>query len=202
MRSPCASLLHKCFSLVQCLSTYPFIFILAFQKIFKGKEKHRDLIRELRSVHALKMEEQELKKADKGNVTMLKQQRDKQRLKVKRADSTAQTKVEQLQTNFIPLFSVFSDFSTGGVSSRSGRRRTTRDVWHVVQGADSSPGGAQDPRLHTAGWERPSPARGWGEWKEAGGRTQTYRGRRDLQTSMCICRLHQIFRKSCDLQIS
>uniref|UniRef100_A0A3P8NNR0 Cilia- and flagella-associated protein 91 n=1 Tax=Astatotilapia calliptera TaxID=8154 RepID=A0A3P8NNR0_ASTCA len=46
-------------------------------EMFKGKEKHQDLIQELRTVHALKREEQELQKADKEHVMMLNKQRDK-----------------------------------------------------------------------------------------------------------------------------
>uniref|UniRef100_A0A3Q4GYR1 Cilia- and flagella-associated protein 91 n=1 Tax=Neolamprologus brichardi TaxID=32507 RepID=A0A3Q4GYR1_NEOBR len=49
-------------------------------EMFKGKEKHQDLIQELRTVHALKREEQELQKADKEHVMMLNKQRDKRRL--------------------------------------------------------------------------------------------------------------------------
>lgn len=51
-------------------------------EMFKGKEKHQDLIRELRTVHALKREEQELQKADKEHVMMLNKQRDKRRLEI------------------------------------------------------------------------------------------------------------------------
>uniref|UniRef100_A0A3Q3M553 Cilia- and flagella-associated protein 91 n=1 Tax=Mastacembelus armatus TaxID=205130 RepID=A0A3Q3M553_9TELE len=46
-------------------------------KMFKNKENYLELIQELRTVHALQKEEQELKKADKVLVTTLKQQRDK-----------------------------------------------------------------------------------------------------------------------------
>uniref|UniRef100_A0A7N6A4H1 Cilia- and flagella-associated protein 91 n=1 Tax=Anabas testudineus TaxID=64144 RepID=A0A7N6A4H1_ANATE len=46
-------------------------------KMFKGKENHLELIHELRTVHALQREEQELQKADKGLLTTLKNQRDK-----------------------------------------------------------------------------------------------------------------------------
>nr|XP_004551433.1 cilia- and flagella-associated protein 91 [Maylandia zebra] len=51
-------------------------------EMFKGKEKHQDLIQELRTVHALKREEQELQKADKEHVMMLNKQRDKRRLEI------------------------------------------------------------------------------------------------------------------------
>ncbi|KAJ4933042.1 hypothetical protein JOQ06_029879 [Pogonophryne albipinna] len=48
-------------------------------EMFEGKENHLDLIHELRTVHALQREEQELQKADKGLVMSLKKQRDKHR---------------------------------------------------------------------------------------------------------------------------
>ncbi|KAF3843154.1 hypothetical protein F7725_002003 [Dissostichus mawsoni] len=48
-------------------------------EMFEGKENHLDLIYELRTVHALQREEQELQKADKGLVMSLKKQRDKHR---------------------------------------------------------------------------------------------------------------------------
>lgn len=93
MRSTYVSFLHKCFSLAQFLSTYLFTFISAVLKMFKGKEKHQDLIQELRTVHALKREEQELQKADKEHVMMLNKQRDKRRLEVKHTDLTTWTKM-------------------------------------------------------------------------------------------------------------
>ncbi|KAM9347151.1 LOW QUALITY PROTEIN: cilia- and flagella-associated protein 91 [Symphorus nematophorus] len=46
-------------------------------EIFRGKENHLELIQELRTVHALQREEQELQKADKELVMSLKKQRDK-----------------------------------------------------------------------------------------------------------------------------
>lgn len=61
--------------------------------MFKGKEKHQDLIQELRTVHALNREEQELQKADKEHVMMLNKQRDKRRLEVKHTDLTTWTKM-------------------------------------------------------------------------------------------------------------
>lgn len=61
--------------------------------MFKGKEKHQALIQELRTVHALKREEQELQKADKEHVMMLNKQRDKRRLEVKHTDLTTWTKM-------------------------------------------------------------------------------------------------------------
>ncbi|XP_029314996.1 cilia- and flagella-associated protein 91 isoform X2 [Cottoperca gobio] len=50
-------------------------------EMFKGKENQLELIHELRTVHALQREEQELQKADKGLVMSLKKQRDKHRHK-------------------------------------------------------------------------------------------------------------------------
>ncbi|KAM9341994.1 cilia- and flagella-associated protein 91 [Pholidichthys leucotaenia] len=47
-------------------------------EMFKGKEKHKQLIQELRRVHALQKEEQELQKADKNLVMSLKMERDKE----------------------------------------------------------------------------------------------------------------------------
>lgn len=55
--------------------------------MFKGKENHLELIHELRTVHALQREEQELQKADKGLLTTLKNQRDKREIKVKHKNS-------------------------------------------------------------------------------------------------------------------
>ncbi|XP_059199054.1 cilia- and flagella-associated protein 91 [Centropristis striata] len=46
-------------------------------KMFKGKENYLDLIQELRTVHALQKEEQELQKADKELTMSLKKQSDK-----------------------------------------------------------------------------------------------------------------------------
>lgn len=55
--------------------------------MFKGKEDHLDLIRGLRTVHALQGEEQELQKADKLLIMALKKQRDNHRHKVKYTDT-------------------------------------------------------------------------------------------------------------------
>ncbi|XP_077437078.1 cilia- and flagella-associated protein 91 [Vanacampus margaritifer] len=49
-------------------------------EIFTGKENHLDLIKELRTAHALRAEEQQMKKADKEMVLALKEERDQQRL--------------------------------------------------------------------------------------------------------------------------
>lgn len=50
--------------------------------MIKGIENHMELIQELRTVHALEKEEQELMEADKKLVLSLKDQRDKARHKV------------------------------------------------------------------------------------------------------------------------
>ncbi|XP_073329946.1 cilia- and flagella-associated protein 91 isoform X2 [Pagrus major] len=50
-------------------------------EMFKGKENHQELIKELRTVHALQREEQELQSADKELIITLKKQRDKQQHK-------------------------------------------------------------------------------------------------------------------------
>ncbi|XP_037646327.1 cilia- and flagella-associated protein 91 isoform X1 [Sebastes umbrosus] len=57
-------------------------------EMFKGKEDHLDLIRGLRTVHALQGEEQELQKADKLLVMALKKQRDNHRHKVSQEEAT------------------------------------------------------------------------------------------------------------------
>uniref|UniRef100_A0A671W4K8 Cilia- and flagella-associated protein 91 n=1 Tax=Sparus aurata TaxID=8175 RepID=A0A671W4K8_SPAAU len=54
-------------------------------EMFKGKENHQELIQELRTVHALQREEQELHRADKELVITLKKQRDEQRHKASQA---------------------------------------------------------------------------------------------------------------------
>lgn len=89
----------------------------------------------------------------------------------------------QLQTISLPIFSHLPDLSCGGIPGQRVRWRAWALVWHFVQGADSSPGRAQDPCFYVTGWERPSPPRGWGEWKETGGGAQTQRRRWYLQTS-------------------
>lgn len=47
-------------------------------ELFKGKENHMDLIRELRTTHALQREEQELQKTEKDRILTLKKERDQQ----------------------------------------------------------------------------------------------------------------------------
>lgn len=52
-------------------------------QMFNGKENHLELIQELRTIHALQREEQDLQKANKAVVLALKKERDKHRQKVK-----------------------------------------------------------------------------------------------------------------------
>lgn len=52
----------------------------------KDMEDHRDLMRELRTVHSIDSEEQELLRADEERVTALRDQRDQQREKVRQTD--------------------------------------------------------------------------------------------------------------------
>lgn len=73
------------------------ISICVVAQMFKGKENHQELIQELRTVHALQREEQELHRADKELVITLKKQRDEQRHKVKHAEN------KFLQTSFVGL---------------------------------------------------------------------------------------------------
>lgn len=68
-------------------------------QMFKGKENHQELIQELRTVHALQREEQELQRADKELVITLKKQRDEHQHKVKHAENKFfQTSLVKLQT--------------------------------------------------------------------------------------------------------
>ncbi|XP_022596614.1 cilia- and flagella-associated protein 91 isoform X2 [Seriola dumerili] len=57
-------------------------------EMFKGKENYLELIHELRTVHALQREEQELQKAEKGLVITLKKQRDKHRHKTSQEEAS------------------------------------------------------------------------------------------------------------------
>lgn len=52
-------------------------------QLFEGKEKYLDLIKELRTVHALQSEEQAQQEVDKELVTTLKTQREQQSDQVK-----------------------------------------------------------------------------------------------------------------------
>uniref|UniRef100_A0A3Q0QP10 Cilia- and flagella-associated protein 91 n=1 Tax=Amphilophus citrinellus TaxID=61819 RepID=A0A3Q0QP10_AMPCI len=72
-------------------------------EMVKGKEEHRDLIQELRTVHALKREEQEQQKADKGHIMMLKKQRDKHGLKVKLVGAELEQVFDTLSKELIHL---------------------------------------------------------------------------------------------------
>lgn len=83
MCSPaCLKCLQNCWGLelfrnLFSLSAYVLI------QVYNGKENHLELIHELRTVHALQREEQELQKANKELVVTLKKDRDKHRQKVK-----------------------------------------------------------------------------------------------------------------------
>lgn len=57
-------------------------------EMFKSKENHLDLIQELRTVHALQTEEQDLQKADKEFVMTLKKQRDKLKHKTSQEEAS------------------------------------------------------------------------------------------------------------------
>ncbi|XP_051259441.1 cilia- and flagella-associated protein 91 [Dicentrarchus labrax] len=57
-------------------------------EMFMGKENHLELIQELRTVHALQKEEQELQNADKGLVMTLKKQRDEHRHKTSQEEAS------------------------------------------------------------------------------------------------------------------
>lgn len=86
---------------------------------FTGKEDHLELIYELRTVHALQREEQELQKADKDLVMTLKKHRDKEIERVRHKD-VCTYKISQTPTNLItPLFSPL----------RPLRRRQLRPEW-------------------------------------------------------------------------
>ncbi|XP_061649013.1 cilia- and flagella-associated protein 91 isoform X2 [Phyllopteryx taeniolatus] len=56
-------------------------------EIFTSKENHLDLIKELRTAHALRAEEQQMQRADKEMVVALKAERDKQRLQRSRGEA-------------------------------------------------------------------------------------------------------------------
>lgn len=94
-------------------------------QMFKGKENYLDLIQELRTVHALQKEEQELQKADKGLVMTLKKQRDKHTHKVKHTDTFTYNILQTPNNLITPSFSLSAlpDLSRGGVSGQSGRCR-------------------------------------------------------------------------------
>lgn len=49
----------------------------------KGKENHLDLIGELKTVHALQSEEQNLQRAEKDRIMNLRREKDQERRRVK-----------------------------------------------------------------------------------------------------------------------
>ncbi|XP_053185008.1 cilia- and flagella-associated protein 91 [Scomber japonicus] len=57
-------------------------------EMFNGKENHLELIQELRTIHALQREEQDLHKANKELVLALKKERDKHRQKTSHAEAS------------------------------------------------------------------------------------------------------------------
>lgn len=69
--------------------------------MLQGKENHMELIQELRTVHALQTEEQELKEADKELVLSLKEQRDNARHKVRH--TRTQNSVLKCHHTFSPM---------------------------------------------------------------------------------------------------
>ncbi|TDH06784.1 hypothetical protein EPR50_G00117100 [Perca flavescens] len=85
-------------------------------EMFKGKENHLDLIQELRTVHALQREEQELQKADKGLVMTLKNERDKHRHK------TAQEEASQARVVGAELEHLFDALSKELIHLQEERR--------------------------------------------------------------------------------
>lgn len=67
----------------QCVSHCVYSPLCVVVQMFKGKENYLELIRELRTVHALQKEEQELQEAEKQLIINLKMQRDNNRHKVR-----------------------------------------------------------------------------------------------------------------------
>ncbi|KAK9537745.1 hypothetical protein VZT92_005331 [Zoarces viviparus] len=85
-------------------------------KMFKGMENHLELLRELRTVHALQWEEQELQKADKELVMTLKEQRDKHR------HETSQEEASQAGLVGAELEHLFDALSKGLIHLQEERR--------------------------------------------------------------------------------
>ncbi|XP_067459853.1 cilia- and flagella-associated protein 91 [Thunnus thynnus] len=63
-------------------------------EVFNDKENHLELIQELRTIHALQREEQELQKTNKNLVMTLKKQRDKHRQKTSQEEASQARKVD------------------------------------------------------------------------------------------------------------
>ncbi|KAG8000601.1 Cilia-and flagella-associated protein 91 [Nibea albiflora] len=88
---------------------------IQFEK-FKGKEDHQELLYELRTVHALQREEQELQKADKHLVMTLKKQRDKQ------IEKTSQEEASQARVVGAELEHLFDTLSKELIHLQEERR--------------------------------------------------------------------------------
>ncbi|KAK2839907.1 hypothetical protein Q5P01_013647 [Channa striata] len=85
-------------------------------QMYKGKENHMELILELRTVHALQKEEQDLHKADKKLVIALKNLREKNRIK------TAQKEALQARVVGSELEHLFDTFSKELIRLQEERR--------------------------------------------------------------------------------
>ncbi|XP_053299580.1 cilia- and flagella-associated protein 91 [Pleuronectes platessa] len=85
-------------------------------EMFKGKENHTDLIQELRTVHALQRQEQELQQVDREMMIALKTQRDKQRVE------TSQTEASQARVIGAELEDMFDTLSKELIRLQEERR--------------------------------------------------------------------------------
>lgn len=79
--------------------------LLFHAQMFKGKENRLELIQELRTVHALQREEQELQNAEKELIMSLKKQRDNHRHEVKPKDIFIYKIVPTRNSLITPCFS-------------------------------------------------------------------------------------------------
>ncbi|XP_062265145.1 cilia- and flagella-associated protein 91 [Platichthys flesus] len=85
-------------------------------EMFKGKENHTDLIQELRTVHALQRQEQELQQVDRELMIALKTERDKQRIE------TSQTEASQARVIGAELEDMFDTLSKELIRLQEERR--------------------------------------------------------------------------------
>lgn len=85
-------------------------------EMFKGKENYLELIQELRTVHALQKEEQELQKDEKGLIINLKKQRDNDRHK------TSQEEASQARVVGVELEHLFDHLSKELIRLQDERR--------------------------------------------------------------------------------
>ncbi|XP_034442399.1 cilia- and flagella-associated protein 91 isoform X1 [Hippoglossus hippoglossus] len=85
-------------------------------EMFKGKENHMDLIQELRTVHALQRQEQQLQETDRELMITLKKQRDKQRIK------TSQNEASQARVIGAELEDMFDTLSKELIRLQEERR--------------------------------------------------------------------------------